>query len=246
MVTRPACDEHNTTAAADDREVRAQAAKGDFVRVEIDAPTHGVDDRLGLLVDFLLHKVVKLALHDLRELEFEGLDRTDGTLLTVGLAFAQSMDVQLSLSDVGDVIIFEVENTFGMLDDCSSVRGDEELDGLRETVVGHECARLGTGHLATGTGWGEEGVVTTANGWGLGFRASRLGRREFDIDEIDLELLFSLNANKERRTATSSDGLVGVVDALEDKCERALVIGVNAVTTDTVAKSVLGVPSRRP
>jgi hypothetical protein len=232
VVARSARDEHNTTAATDDGEVRAQTAKGDFVRVEVDAPTHGVDDRIGLLIDFLLHEVVELALHDLGELEFEGLNRADGTLLTVGLTLAQSVDVQLSLSDVGDVIIFEIEYTLGVLDDCRSVRGDEELDGLREAVVGHECARLGTGHLATRSGWGEEGVVSTADGRRLRFRDSRLGGREFDIDEIDLELLFSLDANEERRTATSSDDFVGVVGALEDECERALIIGVNVVTMD--------------
>jgi len=249
VVAGPARDEDNTTASANDGEVGAQTAKGDFVRVEVNAATHGVDDRLGLLVDFLLHEVVELALHDLGELEFKGLNRADGALLTVGLALAQSVDVQLSLSDVGDVIIFEVENTLGVLDDCGSVGSDEELDGLRETVVGHECARLGTGHLSTRSGWGEEGVVSTANGWRLGFRDSRFGGREFDIDEIDLEFLFSLDANEERRTATSSDDFVGVVGALEDECERALIVGVNGVTMDNTrsqVKNVLGVPSRRP
>jgi hypothetical protein len=155
------------------------------------------------------------------------------------------VDVQLSLSDVGDVIIFEVENTLGVLDDCRRVRGDEELDGLRKTVVGHECARLRTGHLAAGSGWGEEGVVATANGWRLRFRASRLGGREFDIDEIDLELLFGLDTNEEGRAATSSDDFVGVVDALEDECEGALIVGVSAVTTETLVTRILGVLSRR-
>ena len=246
VVARPARDEDDATAAADNGEVGAQATKRNFVRIEVDAPTHRVDDRLGLLVNFLLHEVVKFALHDLRELEFEGLNRADGALLTVGLALAKSVDVQLSFGDMGDVIIFEVENTLGVLDNCRSVRGDEELDGLRETVVGHECARLRTGHLATGSGWGEEGAITTANGWRLRFRNSRLGGREFDIDEINLEFLFSLDANEERRTATSSDDFVGVVDAFEDECERALTVEVNVVAMDTFAKIVLGVPSRRP
>ena len=247
VVARPARDEHNTTTAAYDGEVGAQTAKGDFVRIKVDAPTHGVNDRLGLLVDFLLHEVVELTLHDLRELEFEGLNRADGALLTASLAFAQSVDVQFSISDMGDVIIFEVENTLGVLDDCRSVRGDEELDGLRETVVGHECARLGTSHLATGSGWGEEGVVTTANGWRARFRDSRLSGRKFDIDEIDLELLFSFDANEERRTATSSDNFVRIVGALEDECERALIVGSQCSDDgQTCQRNVLGVPSRRP
>ena len=246
VVARPARDEDNATSAADDGEVRAQAAKGNFVRVEVDAPTHSVDDRLGLLINFLLHEVVEFALHDLGELEFEGLNRADGTLLTVGLALAQSVDVQLSFGDMGDVIIFEVENALSVLDKCRSVRGDEELDGLRKTVVGHECARLRTGHFSTGPGWGEEGIVTTANSWRLRFRASRLGGREFDIDKINLELLFSLDANEEGRAATGGDCFVGVVGALKDECERALRVEVSIVAMDTSARDVLGVLSRRP
>ena len=149
------------------------------------------------------------------------------------------MDVQLSLGDVGDVIVFEVENALGMLDDCSSVRCNEELDGLGETIIGHESTRLSTGHFTTGGGWGKEGAVPTAEGWRLWFRASWLGGREFNIDEIDLELLFGLDTNEERRTATSSDDFVGVVGALEDECKRALGVGVNVVTMDRLLDTYL-------
>jgi hypothetical protein len=150
--------------------------------------------------------------------------------LAICLALSQSVDVQLSLSDVGNIVIFEVEDALGMLDDCGSVRGDEELDRLREAVIRHKCARLRTSHLATGSGWGEEGFVATAEGWRLRFRAGRFCGREFDIDEIDLELLFGLDANEERRTATSSDGFVGVMGALEDECEGALMAEVSMGT----------------
>jgi hypothetical protein len=44
VVARPARNEHDAAAAADDGEVRAQAAQGDFVGVEVDAPTHSVND----------------------------------------------------------------------------------------------------------------------------------------------------------------------------------------------------------
>jgi hypothetical protein len=74
VVARPACNEHNATASAHDGEVRTQAAQGDLVRVEVDTSTHSVNNRLRLLVDFLLHEMVKLALHDLRKLEFERLN----------------------------------------------------------------------------------------------------------------------------------------------------------------------------
>jgi hypothetical protein len=192
--------------------------------------------------------VVKFSLHDLRELELEGLNRADGALLAVGLALSETVDVQLSVGDVSDVVIFEVENALGVLDNCSSVRGDEELDGLRKAVIGHEGARLRTGHLATGGGWDEEGVVAaTAKDRRLGFMASsRLSSREFDIYEIDLELLFGLDANEKGRTATSRDGFVRVMDALENKCERALVVEVNTIIRETLLRDTLGVPSRQP
>lgn len=52
------------------------------------------------------------------------------------------MDVQFARSNVGDVVILEVEHTFGVFNDGGRVGCDEELDGLRETIFGHECAGL--------------------------------------------------------------------------------------------------------
>ena len=75
VVARPACDEHDAPPAADDRQVRAQLAEHDLVVVEVDAPAHRVRVGIGLLVDLLLHEAVELALHDLRDLDLEHLDR---------------------------------------------------------------------------------------------------------------------------------------------------------------------------
>lgn len=45
---------------------------------------------------------------------------------------------------------------------------------------------------------------------------------EFDINEVDFELLFRLDADKERRATTSGDHFVGVVLRLEDEGEGTL------------------------
>ena len=47
------------------------AAEGDLVLVEVDAPPHRVDDGLGLLEDLLLHEVLVVALHDLLQLHLQ-------------------------------------------------------------------------------------------------------------------------------------------------------------------------------
>lgn len=49
-----------------------------------------------------------------------------------------------------------------------------------------------------------------------------LNARELDVNEVDLQLLLGLDANQERRTATSGDDFVGEVNRFEDESERAL------------------------
>lgn len=46
------------------------------------------------------------------------------------------------------------------------------------------------------------------------------GIAEFNIHKVNLELLFSLDTNQERRTTTSSNNLIGEVRALEDESKR--------------------------
>lgn len=48
---------------------------------------------------------------------------------------------------MSDIVIFEVENTFSVLNYSRCVRRDEELDGLREAVFRYESAGLGTKDL---------------------------------------------------------------------------------------------------
>ena len=94
VITCSTCAEDDTATAADDVEVSAETTKGDTMLVDVYTTTHGVDDRLRLLVDLLLHEVIELALHDLRELDLKGLDSTVLGLRSAGvLVAAESVDV---------------------------------------------------------------------------------------------------------------------------------------------------------
>jgi hypothetical protein len=78
MVTRPTSRENNPTTPTNSRQVRLQPTQSDLMLIEIDAASHGIDDGFRLLVDFLLHEMVKGALHDFSNLHFERLDGADG------------------------------------------------------------------------------------------------------------------------------------------------------------------------
>lgn len=152
MITCSASREHDSPSATHDWEVSFEATKSDLVGVKVDTTTHGVDHGLGLFVDFLLHEVGEAALHDLGELKLKGLNGTDsggdGTRRHgIGVVATQTMDVKLAIGDVRDVVVLEVEDSLGVLDDCGGVGGDEELDGLREAVLRHERAGLRPGDL---------------------------------------------------------------------------------------------------
>jgi hypothetical protein len=53
---------------------------------------------------------------------------------------------------VGDIVILEVENSLGVFNDGTGVRGDKELDGLGHTVLRHESTGLGSSELGSGGG----------------------------------------------------------------------------------------------
>lgn len=74
VVGSPARDKDNPPAATNDAEVRLESSERDGVRVEVDASAHRVDDRFGLLVDLLLHEVIKRSLHDCSEFDLESFD----------------------------------------------------------------------------------------------------------------------------------------------------------------------------
>ena len=107
MVAGTASAEYDAAAATDSREVCSKTTECDLVGIKVDAATHGVDDRVGLLVDLLLHEVVELAFHDLGKLELESLDATrrgNG----VAVVAAETVNVEFALCDVCDVVVLEV------------------------------------------------------------------------------------------------------------------------------------------
>lgn len=105
VVASTAGDEDDSAATADGGDVRAQATKSDSLVLDVQTTSHGVDDGLGLLEDFLLHEVVELALHDLLELKLKSLDGTD---IGAAVGLLQSVDVERPLVDVGNVVVLEI------------------------------------------------------------------------------------------------------------------------------------------
>jgi hypothetical protein len=91
VVTGTTSDKQKSSAPPNDRQVRLQSSQGDNPVIEVDTSTHGVDDRLGLLVNLLLHKVVELTLHDLSKFDLESLDSSDGRESVI---LSQTVDVQ--------------------------------------------------------------------------------------------------------------------------------------------------------
>ena len=75
VVRGSAADQEKTATTLDFRNVLLDSAKGHHLLLEVDSSTHRVDDRLGLLKDFLLHKGGVVALHDLLDLHLEGGDQ---------------------------------------------------------------------------------------------------------------------------------------------------------------------------
>lgn len=84
--------EHDAPAPPDRREVSLETTEVDPSGVKVDTATHGVDDGFGLLVDFLLHEVGEVSLHDGGQLDLEGLDGADGREAVVT---AQAVDMEL-------------------------------------------------------------------------------------------------------------------------------------------------------
>lgn len=227
MITSTASNEDDTTASSDGCNVRAETTKGDGLVLEIQTTSHGVDNRLGLLENLLLHEVVELALHDLLELELESLDGTD---IGAAVSLLETVNVEGALMDVGNVVILKVHNLLGMLDNGSRVGGQEELGGHGHAIVSHEGTRLRAveqglvGSRQHGGVGGQEVVRSLLEGsvlrGGLGGQSTLL--RVLDIDKVNLHALLGLDTNDEGRTLTGSDNLVGVVNRLDQQTVSTL------------------------
>jgi hypothetical protein len=227
VVARSAGNEYQSSAASDGAHVLPQTTKGDCFVGNVETTTHGVDDRLGLLEDFLLHEVVELALHDLLELKLDGLNGSDiGGAIILG----ESVDVELTIMDVSNIVIFEIENLLGVFDERRSVRGEEEFSRLRHAIVRQEGPRLGA--VEEGLVRGSKQVVGGQHAVDLLLdsnivigslsRESSAFFRVFDIDKVDLHLSCSLDANHEGRTLPGSNDFVGVSDRLHKETESTL------------------------
>lgn len=224
VVRSTASNEDQTSAASDGADVLSETTEGDGLLLGVQATTHGVDDGLGLLENLLLHEVVEAALHDLLQLDLDGLDGAD---VAGAVGLGQTVNVELTLVDVGNVIVLEVEDLLGVLDDGGGVGGEEELGGLGHAVVGQESARLRAveERLVGGQAGDGKKVVTLLESHVL---AGLLGGeglvvlRELDIDKVDLHLLLGLDTNDEGRTLAGCNNLAGEVYALHEKTEGAL------------------------
>jgi hypothetical protein len=216
-------NEDDSTATADSADVLAETTEGNTLVGNVQTTTHGVNNGLGLLENLLLHEVVELSLHNLLELELKSLDRTDGggTLL-----LTSTVNVELTLVNVSDIIVLKVENLLGVLNDGGGVGGEEELGGNGHSIVGEECSGLGAvekglvggsqAALRTGTKVLKSNVVGSL----LSGERARVG--ELDVDKVDLHLAGSLDSNDQGRSLTGSDNLVGVVDGLHQQTESTL------------------------
>jgi hypothetical protein len=93
VIRGTACNKDDATSAANDLGKATETAKGDLMVFEIDTTTHGVDNRFRLFIDFLLHKVIKGALHDFSKFDFQGLNGTSSRR-GVFLGATDTMDVE--------------------------------------------------------------------------------------------------------------------------------------------------------
>jgi len=91
VVAGTTSDEQKPPTSPDHRQIGFQSSQSDSPAVKVDSTTHGVDNRLGLFVDLLLHEVVKLALHDLGKFDLESLNGSDGRQSVV---LSKSVDVE--------------------------------------------------------------------------------------------------------------------------------------------------------
>ena len=203
-------NEDQPSAAADGADILLETAKSDGFVGDIQTTTHGIDDRLGLLEDLLLHEVVELSLHDFLEFQLEGLDGAD---VRGSVILGETVDIEGAIVDVGDIVVFEVQDFLRVLDNSGWVGGEEELGWNGHAVVGEESSGLRA--VEEGFVWGREKACgcflhRQSLRCSLGWEWSFLG--VFDVHKVDLHLLLCAHTNDERRALASGDTLLWIVD----------------------------------
>lgn len=214
-----ASNENQPSAAADGGHVLAETTKRHRLVLDIETTTHGVDDRLWLLEDLLLHKVVEATLHNLLKLNLKSLD---GTNVGGAVVLLQTVNVELTLVDVCNIIVLKVQDLLGVFDDRSRVGGEEEFGGLGCAIIREEGTRLRAvkerlvWRSEESAGLSQSNVLLCA----LSGKSTLLV--VLNVNEVDLHLLLCLDTNDKRRTLAGSNDLVGVVDRLDEETKGAL------------------------
>lgn len=132
------------------------------------------------------------------------------------------MDVQLAVVDVSNVVILEVENLLGVLDNGRRVGGQEELNGLRSSILGEESARLRAVEQALVRRGQEVVGLLEGNILGSSFGRERTSITKLHVNKVNLHLSLCADTNDQGGTLAGSDNLRGEVDGLEQKTEGAL------------------------
>jgi hypothetical protein len=164
--------------------------------------------------------VVEAALHDLLELDLKGLDGTD---VRRAIVLVEAVNVEGALVDVGNVVVLEVQDLLGVLDNGGWVGGEEELGGHGDAVIREESARLRA--VEEGLVWGSEEVVGLLESNVLG---SSLGGESgvlvivLNVDEVNLHLLLCSDTNDKGRTLAGGNDLMGEVNRLQEETESSL------------------------
>ncbi|KXT02277.1 hypothetical protein AC579_8322 [Pseudocercospora musae] len=218
-------DEDETSAATDCADVLLETAQSHSLVGQVQATAHGVDHGLRLLEDLLLHEVVEAALHDLLELNLQSLD---GANIAGAIRLAQTVNVELTLVNVGNIVVFEVKHLLGVLDDGGGVGGEEEFGGLWDAIVGEESARLRA--VEEGLVWWREEVAAKHVRALLqrNILAGLLGGEhvlavaKLNINKVNLHLLGGAHTNDERRTLPGGHNLAWEVDTLHKQTEGTL------------------------
>jgi hypothetical protein len=220
VVGSTASNEDDSAASPDCGEILAETTESDSLVDRVQTTTHSIDDGLWLLENLLLHEVVEAALHDLLELDLQSLDGADigGTVILV-----ETVDVQRTLVDVSNIVVLEVQDLLGVLDDGGWVGGEEELGGHRDAVVGQESARLRAVQKRLIWGSKERVALLQRNivGGALSGESGTL-IVVLNIDEVDLHLLLCPYTDDKGRSLAGSDNLVRVVDGLDEETEGTL------------------------
>ena len=125
------------------------------------APAYAVEQRVGLLENLLEHEVGIAPFFELRDGEFEFLD-VDGRLLVLEVEYFQ----RFAFTDEGYLLIFEIDDVFGVLNERSGVGGEERF------VVANsddQRALLAGGHDGIGVILGDDGYGVGADNLLKGF-----------------------------------------------------------------------------